>query len=227
MLVQHAGLRPGIDHGGDVFRGDLVDVLGGHAEHVQGGVGGAVEHIDQRLEDLDEREHRPDHHQRAGLWKRHGDALGDQVGELDEEQGDDQERADIGDALGSDHVQVGQQRRLQQVGDMLLADDTGQDGHAVDADLHDGEEVARLLLEQHDLGGAAVATLRQHLQLGAARCGQRDLGNREEGADQDKEKQDKGEHRFWGAPFRRFDDGARCTVLSNSAKGRGRAARFI
>ncbi|MCY1218947.1 hypothetical protein D9M72_309030 [compost metagenome] len=82
---------------------------------------------------------------------------------------------------------------------MLLAEDTGQDCHAVDTDLHDREEIPGLLLEPQHARGAAIAALRQDLQLGAAGGGQRDLGDREKGADKDKGDQDQDEHRRFGA----------------------------
>ncbi|MCY1369594.1 hypothetical protein D9M68_796640 [compost metagenome] len=82
---------------------------------------------------------------------------------------------------------------------MFLAEDTGQDGHAVDADLHDSEEIPWLFLEQQYARGAAIAALGQDLELGAACGGQRDLGDGEEGADQDKSGQGQDEHRQSGA----------------------------
>ncbi|MNN18989.1 hypothetical protein D3C81_1322140 [compost metagenome] len=199
MLVQHARLGAGIDHGSDVLGGDLVDRLGRQAQQAQGGIRGGVEDPHQRLEHAQQRQHRVDHSQRAPLGEGHRDALGDQVGKLDEQQRHNQERADIGHALRVDHLHIRRQRFQQQVGHMFLAEDTGQDGHAVDADLHDSEEIPWLFLEQQYARGAAIAALGQDLELGAACGGQRDLGDGEEGADQDKSGQGQDEHRQSGA----------------------------
>jgi hypothetical protein len=106
VLVQHAGLGAGIDHGGDILGGDLVDWLGGNAEQLERGIGRCIEHPDHGLEQLEQRQHRADHLHRAGLREGHGDAFGDQVRELDEQQRDDQERADIGDALCRAGIEV-------------------------------------------------------------------------------------------------------------------------
>ncbi|MCY1218948.1 hypothetical protein D9M72_309040 [compost metagenome] len=107
MLVQHAGFGAGIDHRGDVLGGDLVDRLGRQAQQPQRGIGGGVEDPHQRLEHAQQRQHRVDHRHRAPLGEGHGDTLGDQVSKLDKQQRHDQERADIGRALGVDHLHIG------------------------------------------------------------------------------------------------------------------------
>ena len=66
-----------------------------------------------------------------------------------------------------------------------FADHAAEDGHRVEADLHDGEVVARLLLHaQHPLG-ARIALVGHLAQAQATRSRQRDLGQGEEGAGDD------------------------------------------
>ena len=82
------------------------------------------------------------------------------------------------------------QQRGEIGGEGGFAQDTGQDRHRVEADLHHGEEMAGLLLQlQHPLG-AGHALVRQLPELDLARGGQGDFRYREKGAGRDQKGDD-------------------------------------
>jgi hypothetical protein len=141
-----------------------------------------------------EEEHRPDQRHRHPLGLVHRQALGQQIGQHDEQDGDAGEGQREGHALRRVHVDQRSQQRLEMRRQRALPDHAGQDRQRVDADLHDGEVVARLLLDLQHLRGAVIAFVRQLSQLQPTRRGQRELRHREEraGADQQEDEQQAG-----------------------------------
>jgi hypothetical protein len=121
--------------------------------------------------------HGADHHQRQPLGLVEAQALGQQVGQHDEQRGDAGERQPEAHRLGLLRPQPG----LDQAGEMraqrALAHHTGQDGQRVHADLHDGEVMPGASCTA-STRRTRVAAIGQLLQLETARRGQRQLGHR-------------------------------------------------
>jgi hypothetical protein len=148
LREQHAGLGAGIDHGVDLVGGDDFGAHLGQAEERENPLREAVEEPHQRLEQGLQQQHRLDQRHRRPLRRDHGQALGHQVGEEDEEGRHHQEgqgKADVlqqrADIEGADDLaHVRRQRGL--------ADHATEDGHRIQADLHHREEIARLRLQE-------------------------------------------------------------------------------
>jgi hypothetical protein len=120
--------------------------------------------------------------QRLGLG--HAQALGQQVGEQDEQGGDggerEQETHGLCAALGQpEHQQFGQVG-----GQCAFAHHAAQDGDGVQPDLRDREVLARLGLHLHDQFGAGFTILHHLPKPQAPGGGQRDFGHGEEGTGQ-------------------------------------------
>ena len=189
LLFEHARLRAGINHGVDVFGGELLLAHGGDFQQLEHGVGQAVEDPDKGFQQENQKHHRPHDAHGHGFGIGHGQPFGHQVGHEDEAAGyqneGEQRRGGFAPSAetGEPGGEIGAHRRF--------ADNTGQNRHGVEADLDDGDEAARLLLHIEHVERAGVAAVfGHHLQLDFARRGQREFGTGNECADGNQQHED-------------------------------------
>src|SRR3990172_2072390 len=129
----------------------------------------------ETLQDVDG--HRDDHRDALGVLER--DGLGDELGDDKKEVGQDRERDQEGERLGD----VG----LEEIGDQGLADGAEEDGQDRDPDLNRGDEADRLF-HQPQRNRRASLPLPRELRQPRPPCGhERVLGHDEKGVPQNEQ----------------------------------------
>ena len=178
---QHTSACAGFHHGQHVVRGDAVVAPRRQAKHMEQAIGHAAVKPHQRVQCHDAKRHWARHAQCQPLGVGHGQALGEQVGQQDEQRSDDKERSQKSAGLRRLRRQPQTEKSSEMGRQRTFSDDAAQDGHRVQPHLHHGEIVARLLLHaQHPLG-AHVALIGQLAQAQAARSGQRNFSDGKKG----------------------------------------------
>ena len=144
-------------------------------------IGHAAVKPHQRVQCHDAKRHWARHAQCQPLGVGHGQALGEQVGQQDEQRSDDKERSQKSAGLRRFRRHPQAEKSREMGCQRTFADDAAQDGHRVQPHLHHGEIVARLLLHAQHPFGAHIALIGQLAQAQAARSGQRNFSDRKKG----------------------------------------------
>ena len=193
-------LAPGQQHAGEAHRPSVMARMSAEVivssrcvrqlQQLEQQVGALREEPHQRLEQRDQQLHGPHQAHRQALGFVHAQALGEEVGEDQEDRNDGDERGDEGGPLRRFRAEPDSEQAGEVGAERALAHHAAENGDGVQADLHDGEVVARPRLQlQHPLG-SRVALVGHLAQAQAARCRQADLGEREEGAGHDQRADD-------------------------------------
>jgi len=129
-------------------------------------------------------------HQGDALGGEQRKALGNQIGEHDEEQRHGEKGNRGGDRAGVFRWEHEGGKRFERGRDRGFAHRPGEDGDAIQTDLYHRKVVTRLVLQVQDPFRRGIALLGQHLDAQPARGGERDLRQREERARQYEQQQD-------------------------------------
>jgi hypothetical protein len=207
---QHARARAGFHHCEDVVGGDTLVAQRCQAQQSEDDVGTAAVEPHHGSQQRHGGLHGCDHAQGQALGFGHAQALGEQVGEQDEQRGDDGERGEEARRLRARVAQPQAEDFREMGAERPLAHDAAEHRHGVLADLHGGEVVTGVHLQAQHLVGTAVALVGELAQAQAARGGQGDFRQREECAGRDEQGDDEqalreGHGKAVGGPRRRAD----------------------
>ena len=180
---EQAGLGAHFGQREDVFGGDALVSHRGQAQELCEARGQPVEQPHQRFEHHHQPLHGPAHQHGQALGLGHRQALGQQIGQQDEQRSDQSERGQKSDGGRTLGAQPGLDPFCKEGGECAFADHAAQNGHRVDANLCHGEIFAWLLLRANDKGSSRIAIIHHLPQPQAARSGQRNLRRGEKGAE--------------------------------------------
>ena len=168
LLAQHASQRSGFEHGVNIIRGDVVITHHRQFENAENDVCQAVKEPHQRAEDKQTEAHRVDDSQCNRFRRNHTDAFRSEVCKQNEQAGDQGKGGDKAQLVSHFWREETLQKYFKGWGKRRITDDTAENRHRVQANLHHGKEHARTFLHFQYALRVKVAIISQQLEFNFA-----------------------------------------------------------